>query len=140
MTIQNIPLFFAMGSKMNYLDQRQEVLSHNIANADTPGYRARELSEIDFGRVLDHVNQSNKVRNVRLETTQAGHMPPPNELEDARNQKQRITYEVAPAGNAVIIEEQMVKANQNTIDYNLLTNLMRKNVGMIRTALGRGGQ
>jgi len=38
----------------------------------------------------------------------------------------------------VIIEEQMVKASQTTMDYNLMTNLMRKNVGMIQTALGNG--
>jgi flagellar basal-body rod protein FlgB len=65
-------------------------------------------------------------------------MPPPGEIETAKDAKQKITYEVAPAGNAVIIEEQMVKANETNMEYTLLTNLMRKQSGMIRTALGRG--
>jgi flagellar basal-body rod protein FlgB len=45
-------------------------------------------------------------------------------------------YEVAPAGNSVIIEEQLMDAGQNAADYNLMLNIMQKQVGMIRTALG----
>ncbi len=136
MTTQNIPLFQAMRAKMNYLEMHQTVLAQNIANADTPKYQARELSKIDFGTVLkDLVN----TKNVRMETTHPGHMPQPNAVEQARNLKQKITYEVSPDKNAIILEEQMVKANQVNMDYNLLTNLIRKQSGMIRTALGRNG-
>jgi flagellar basal-body rod protein FlgB len=135
MTIQNIPLFQALGAKMNYLETRQSVLSQNIANADTPEYRPRDLTEVDFGSVLKDLTDSNK---VRLETTNPGHMPQPDSIEQTRNRKQKLTYEVAPAGNAVILEEQMVKATQVNMDYNLITNLMHKQAGMIRTALGRG--
>lgn len=135
MTLQNIPLMKAMSAKMNYLEKRQGVLSENIANADTPNYRARDLTKVDFGSVLKDVVKTDR---VRLATTQPGHMPPPGEIETAKDAKQKITYEVAPAGNAVIIEEQMVKANETNMEYTLLTNLMRKQSGMIRTALGRG--
>lgn len=134
MTIQNIPLFQAMGAKMNYLEKRQEVISQNIANADTPEYRAHDLTKVDFGSVLEDLMQSNR---VRMETTQPGHMPQPNAIEQTRDRKQKITYEVAPAGNAVILEEQMVNATKVNTDYSMLTNLMRKQAGMIRTALGR---
>jgi flagellar basal-body rod protein FlgB len=48
-----------------------------------------------------------------------------------------MTYEVAPDENAVILEEQMVKASQVQMDFNLLTNLSSKQSGMFRTALGR---
>jgi flagellar basal-body rod protein FlgB len=41
MTLQNIPLIKAMGAKMMYLEKRQAVLAQNIANADTPNYRAK---------------------------------------------------------------------------------------------------
>ncbi len=135
MDLKNIALFQAMGAKMNYLSTRQGVLAQNIANADTPDYRPRDLSEVDFGAVLKEVTGSKK---IHVERTSAGHMMPGGNIDNPRNSKSRVTYEVAPNGqNAVIIEEQMVKATQTTMDYNLMTNLMRKNVGMIQTALGR---
>ena len=135
MDIKNIALFQAMGAKMNYLSTRQGVLAQNIANADTPEYRARDLTEVDFGAILQDVSNSKK---MRLDRTAPGHMVPGGSLDSAQNRKSRVTYEVAPADNSVIIEEQMVKASQTTMDYNLMTNLMRKNVGMIQTALGQG--
>lgn len=134
MTTQNIPLLQAMNAKMQYLEKRNNVVSQNIANADTPKYRARDLTEVDFGTVLKKLTNTNR---VHLDTTSPGHMPHPDAVEKARNQKQKVTYEVAPDNNAVILEEQMVKATQINMDFNLLTNLMRKQSGMIRTALGR---
>ncbi len=134
MTLQNLPLFQAMGAKMNYLSTRQGVLAQNIANSDTPEYRPRDLTPVDFGAVLKGITGSNK---VRVERTSVGHMMPGGEIGDTRSRKARVTYEVAPGDNAVIIEEQMVKATQTTMDYNLLTNVMRKNIGLMQTALGR---
>lgn len=135
MDIKNIALFQAMGAKMNYLSTRQGVIAQNIANSDTPEYRPRDLTKVDFGAILQDVTGSNK---IRMERTTSGHMTPGGDIHDARNRKSRMTYEVAPADNAVIIEEQMLKASKTTMDYNLMTNLMRKNVAMIQTALGQG--
>jgi len=57
------------------------------------------------------------------------------QVEDPRKQKE--TYEVAPVGNAVIMEEQLLMAGRTVMDYNMMTNLLQKQTGMIRTALGR---
>ena len=133
MTTQNIGLFKALGAKMHYLDQRQTILSQNVANADTPGYRPHDLVPVDFGRVLSEATGSTKVYPV---TTNPAHMPAPGQIDDPKNREQKHTYDVAPAGNAVILEEQMVKSNETSMDYNLMTTLYQKNVGMIRTALG----
>jgi len=73
MDLQNIALFSAMGAKMNYLSTRQGVLANNIANADTPEYRPRDLTEVDFGAVLTEVTGS---RKVRMERTSDGHIMP----------------------------------------------------------------
>lgn len=135
MDIKNIALFQAMGAKMNYLSTRQGVISQNIANSDTPEYRPRDLTEVDFGAILKDVTGS---KMVRMEKTAAGHINPNGDIDSAKNRKSRYTYEVAPGDNAVIIEEQMIKATETNMDYNLMTNLMRKNIGMIQTALGQG--
>ena len=135
MTIDNIGLFQALGSKMDYLNQRQRVISQNIANTDTPGYRPKDLKEVDFSKVLDKVTES-KGSNVHLETTNDGHMPPGGGINMADPKKQKQTYEVAPAGNAVIMEEQLINSGETVMDYNLMTNLLQKNMGLLRTSLG----
>ncbi len=134
MTLQNIGLMQAMGAKMGYLNQRQGVIAQNVANANTPGYKPQDLQPVDFGRVLGRVSGESR---VRLETTNAGHMPPPGTLADPKARNQRLTYEASPTGNAVILEEQMVKSAAVTTDYNLMTTLYQKNVDMLRMAVGR---
>lgn len=134
MTTENLTLFRALGAKMDYLNQRQRVIAQNIANADSVGYRPQDLKDADFGAMLKSVTKSN---TLRVETTAPGHMPPPSQTVDPKESKQRKVYEVAPDGNAVIMEEQLTKSGRTTLDYNLMTSLYQKNVGLIRTALGR---
>ncbi|MEH0069574.1 flagellar basal body protein [Pannonibacter sp. Pt2-lr] len=43
MSLTDLPMFRAIKSKMQWHQARQGVLAENVANADTPGYRAREL-------------------------------------------------------------------------------------------------
>jgi flagellar basal-body rod protein FlgB len=52
---------------------------------------------------------------------------------------ERKPWEVSPSSNGVVVEEQMMKSAEAGTDYQLMTNLYRKNLGMIRTALGRNG-
>lgn len=134
MSISNLPLMKAMAAKMDYLDKRQGVLAQNMANADTPGYQSKDLTDIDFGSVLKNLTDT---KRVSLVTTNEGHMPNPNEIDRARDVKDRWTYEVAPDKNGVIVEEQMVKAAKTQMDYNLLTNLMSKQTAMYRAVIGR---
>lgn len=135
MTMDNIALFQGIGAKMDFLNQRQRVISQNIANTDTPSYKPHDVVKPDFSKVLKGVADKSRP-HVGLETTNEGHLPPPG-IGEPRNDEQDKTYEVAPVGNAVIMEEQLLNSNQTVADYNLMTNLMRKNVGLIQTALGR---
>jgi flagellar basal-body rod protein FlgB len=134
MSTQDISLFKALGAKMDYLGVRQRVIAQNISNADTPGYRPQDLTKVDFGYILRRVSGD---PSVRLETTDPQHMPNPNEVEASSEDKQKHMYEIAPAGNAVIMEEQLLNSNKVNMDYALMTNLYQKNVSMIRLALGR---
>ena len=138
MTTENLALFKAMGAKMDFLNQRQRVIAQNVSNSDTPNYRPQDIKEADFTSVLKNVMKSKGgVPNVNLDTTNALHMPTPGDVNVNDPRKQKETYEVAPVGNAVIMEEQLIKAGETVMDYNLMTNLYQKHTGMIRTALGR---
>lgn len=134
MSISNLPLMRALAAKMDYLDKREGVLSQNIANADTPGYQSKDLTKVDFGAVLKDIARPN---SIHIETTNPMHMPSPNDIAKSKDAKDRLTYEVAPDKNGVILEEQMVKASQVQLDYNMITNLMTKQSAMYKIALGR---
>lgn len=137
MTTENLALFKAIGAKMDFLGQRQRVISQNVSNADTPGFRPKDIKEADFGKVLKNITQeTNSVPTVSLAATREGHVGSNTDVNVDDPRKQKQTYEVAPVGNAVIMEEQLLKAGRTVMDYNLMTNLYQKNTGLIRTALG----
>lgn len=142
MTIQDIGLFQAISSKMDFLNQRQSIIASNIANSDTPGYRPKDLVKVDFSSMVESSTRKGGnmgVKNVSLAATNEGHLGSAQSGGvDGKARKQRDMYEVAPAGNSVIIEEQLLDSNQNSMDYNLMLSVYQKQVGMIRTALGTG--
>lgn len=127
--LDNIGLMQGIGGKMNWLNQRQEVLSKNIANSDTPGFRPSDLEKVDFESVMKSTRNRPSINKV---TTNPGHIGGQKEVGEADNRKSKIVYEASPDDNAVIIEEQLLKAGATQADYNLITNLYRKNVGMIK--------
>lgn len=135
MTIQNLSLFQAMNAKMDYLAQRQKVISQNIANADTPSYKSQDLAKADFSGLVSNINK-NKM-HVTLEASEPGHMSAPNQSPNPKVGVNKTPYEVEPDGNSVVLEEQMNKASQNQMDYALMVNLYRDAADMIRTSLGK---
>ncbi len=139
MTTENLALFKAIGAKMEFLNQRQKVISGNVSNADTPNYRPQDIQDEDFSAILkDVIKSESPVAPVRLDTTRGNHIPANGEVDLGDTRKQKHTYEVAPDGNSVIMEEQLIKAGRTMMDYNLMANLYQKQTGMIKTALGRG--
>ncbi len=138
MTTENIGLFQAMNAKMKYLDQRQKVISQNIANADTPDYKAKDLTKVDFSTVLKNVQTDKSgVPSVHMAATNDKHLPTKNDINNSRVRAQKVVYETAPDKNGVVMEEQLVKANDVQMNYNLMLNLYKSNMDMMRSALGR---
>ncbi|MFA7276554.1 MAG: flagellar basal body rod protein FlgB [Pseudobdellovibrionaceae bacterium] len=136
MTTENLSLFQAMNAKMNYLAQRQKVISQNIANADTPGYVGQDLNKVDFSKLVENIDHNRM--HVTASTTNPLHQLPPDQSPNPKELKNKKPFEVSPDGNSVILEEQMIKSNDVQINYGLMVNLYRDNVDMIRTALGKG--
>lgn len=134
MTTENIGLLKALGSKMQYLAQRQSLISQNIANADTPGYRPKDLKPVNFGTALKDAQGPNK--GVIMASTNDAHMGPGSATQSVKSEKAKKVYEVAPAGNAVVMEEQLVNSGQVQMDYNLMTSLYQKNIRLMKIAMG----
>ena len=131
MDLSQIPIFRMMSDKMRWLTQRQRVLAQNIANADTPNYQARDLKSIDFRKAV-----GKNIFQVVLNKTDAKHISF-KAKERFKVVESRHPYETAPSGNAVVLEEQLIKVQQTAADYELMTSLYRKHLSMFRIALGR---
>ena len=134
MDLGNLGLFKLMSRKMGWLSQRQEVLAQNIANADTPQFKGKDLKPFSF---RDALSDSRRLTPVSTDSSHLKGTVPAGGM--AQEQRVRNPYETAPDGNNVVLEEQMMKTSQTGMDYQTITNLYKKQVGLIRTAIGRGG-
>lgn len=134
MDLGKLSLFKIIGARMGYLGERQKVLAENVANSDTPNYRPSDLKPMDFKAVLrgDQRIKMSTTNQVHLAGVTPGNM---FQVEKAAFGK---SYETSPNGNAVVLEEQMIKVSELQANYQLATNLYQKNLGMLRTAIGRG--
>ena len=131
MNLQKQSLFQLAEQKMGYFGQRTKVLAQNIANSDTPNYRARDLKPVNFAQEL---NRSN--RTVTMAATQANHLPPVTKPEAFRSINGR-SYESTIAKNGVVLEEQMLKLGETQGEYEATTTLYRKYLDMVKLTLGR---
>jgi flagellar basal-body rod protein FlgB len=130
MDLGNIPLFKAMMSRMSWLTERQQVLAQNVANADTPGYAARDMKPMDFAAL---VSQS---QAAALATTDPRHIGVGGGTNGAAESMRAADAEGTPSGNAVSLEEEMIKLSDTQVQYQAVTNLYAKAMGMFRIALG----
>lgn len=132
MMLDGIGLFRGIMAKMDWLDQNQRVISENVANSDTPGYHARVLKERKFETMLGSSLKQDAM-NVKMASTNDGHFGSVKEAKGpSATAKSKILYEASPDENGVVLEEQMFKASENATNYQLATNLYRRNVGMLR--------
>ena len=129
MDFQGIGLFRMISQQLRWLGQRQEVLSQNVANSDTPGYQARDLEKLTFGDALQQAT-------LRPAVTRAGHLAGKAGDPGAAKVKTVTPWEVSPDGNGVVLEQQMTQLAETQADYQMATELYRKQIGMLKTAIG----
>ena len=125
-------LLYAMAQMMRWLQQRQDLLAQNVANADTPNYRGQELKPTEFG---DEVHAVSSPRVV-LAATSPMHIAGPAS-DGGGDPEVQANFEVTPEGNGVTLEDEMMKVTANQMDYEAVTTLYTKSLGLIRTALGQ---
>jgi len=64
MDYSKITLFNMMQTKMGYLAERQDLLSNNVANIDTPGYKPRDLKELNFKKMAHNLTHKLQIRST----------------------------------------------------------------------------
>ncbi len=114
--------------------KKHSVIASNIANANTPNYKAREMNfEEAFKRALGKGEDE-----VSLKTTNPGHISDANSVEKLSPTVEISSAPARPDGNNVNMEKEMVKLTENNIAYNLGVQLISKQLKDIKIAITSG--
>lgn len=128
MNPKQIGLFDLAERRLAWTARRQAVLAQNVANANTPGYKPHDLRP--FSAMLHGAVAVSPIR------TQSNHLAgtisarQPDEIIDH-------TYTQSPDGNAVALEDQLVKVAGTEATHSMVTAIYRKYLGLFSMALGR---
>jgi flagellar basal-body rod protein FlgB len=129
--ITDLPLFSMLRTRMQWHQERQRLLAENVANADTPNFRPRDLAPLQFDRMRPMLT------SVALDRTENGHIAA-SSVGSGRFQAARFGgYEVRPTGNAINLEDEMIKVAANQMDYQAATTLYTRSINLIKTAIGK---
>ena len=134
MSISDLPVLSALRTKMQWHQARQRVLSENVSNSDTPNFKPRDLVEPKFnasGAVTSSMGQLSMMR------TSSTHMAASDAVGKSFDANNKVGFETRPAGNAVSLEEEMMKVSANQMDYAAVTSLYSKSLGLLKTAIGK---
>ncbi|WDR03744.1 flagellar basal body rod protein FlgB [Devosia algicola] len=128
-----MPLFTALSDKMRWHQARQGLLAENVANAETPGYQGRDLAQYNFG---DHMGGGSSA-SLSVTATQPMHISVGGDNSAAFGAQRMNSFEVTPEGNAISLEDEMMKVTTNMSDYQAVTSVYQSSMKILRTALGR---
>jgi flagellar basal-body rod protein FlgB len=132
--IHDISALAALRTRMQWHQERQRVLAENIANSDTPNFKPRDLVEPKFD--AQGGNASGGATLAMMHTTSgqnlAGSGPASN-----FDQNRHAGFQTRPAGNAVNLEDQMLKVSANQMDYAAATSLYSKSLHLLKMADGK---
>jgi flagellar basal-body rod protein FlgB len=135
MAITDIPILSMLRTRLQWAQERQRVLAENVANADTPNYRGRDLAPLKF-EAPNEVAAA-PVSAVSLTRTASGHIAGIGESGSPFRAESRGGYAVSPTGNAVNLEQEMMKVAANQMDYQAVAALYTRSLSLIKTAIGK---
>lgn len=117
---------------MSWLHQRQDVLSQNVANADTPGFSARDLKPLDFQDTL-HATTS-KAGNLTVTDPHHISIRPAGSIKFDDVETRDV--ESNPNGNSVSLEAEMIKVSDTQAQFQAAANIYAKAMTLMKTAIG----
>lgn len=129
----DLPVLSDLKTKLSWHQSRQNVLAENVANADTPGFRGRDLKTPDFERSLKLAMaqpvSTTVTSPMHVSVTSSAPMNSPRT--DSGD-----GWEVTPERNNVVLEEQMMKVAENQMEFQAASTLYSRALGVFRIAVG----
>lgn len=113
------------------LVRRQQLISNNLANVDTPGYRALE---VPFEQVLDR--EMAREGRFAMVMTSPAHMGSSGAQEQALSVQQQGMFRTD--GNGVDVDAEMARLAETAIDFNAVSQLMAARLSILKLAITEG--
>ena len=137
MDLVNTPFFGLLRARLGQLSERQRLISENIANASTPDYRPRDIDTSSFDRVL--AQQSGANSGLQMARTNPGHMTIGGGTGVATLTSGEDS-ETTIDGNAVVLEDQMAKAQDTRMQFETSLALYQKGLDLLKMAARAPGR
>ncbi|WP_062209660.1 flagellar basal body rod protein FlgB [Aureimonas sp. AU12] len=109
-------LFGLSSNRAEWLSQRQAVVAENVANANTPGYRAKDVSA--FTEILD-------TTSLQMTGSSPSHLVASAGREFGVDEGRQTPWDVTHSGNSVSLEQEMMKSGEISRDFALDTSIAK---------------
>jgi flagellar basal-body rod protein FlgB len=126
---QNLTIFRMAHAMASHAGTRQAVIAQNIANADTPGYRAADVTP--FREIVANSTGS------AMRATRERHLNASGTAATPRILQAAADGQANPNGNGVSLEEQMLNAVEVKRQHDRAIAIYKSTLGILRTSLGR---
>lgn len=122
-------LFDLASQHARYLATRQATIAGNVANANTPGYKARDV--VPFAQVLARTG-------LDMASTASTHLEAQGSRIPVQEAKSTDGWEVLESSSAVSLEQEMLKAGSVSREHNLDTAVVKSFHRMLMAAVRSG--
>jgi flagellar basal-body rod protein FlgB len=112
----NAPYFSQLRQRLDFLTDRQKLIAENIANANTPGFNPRDLDAQAFETAMERQARRGESKTIAARVVT------------------RPDSETTLDGNAVVLEEQTLRAGETRAAFELGLTLYRKGLDLMRLA------
>lgn len=137
MDIGKIGYFAQLSQRMGLLNDRQRLLAENVANATTPRFVPRDVDMRAAERAASRSGGGGG--GVRIAQTNSQHLSGSQGASNAGRVVSRPDSETTLDGNAVVLEEQMIRVAETRLQFETAIGLYQKGLQMMRTATRRPG-
>jgi flagellar basal-body rod protein FlgB len=128
------PIIGALNTSLNLRLVNQNVISSNIANADTPGYKAKA---VEFeGALRQALDTDGKIDMVATDKGHIIHRPTDPVQPDIYDDPNGVE---SLDGNTVDRASEMAKMAENQLMFDASTEMLKKKLGMLKYAISEGG-
>jgi flagellar basal-body rod protein FlgB len=134
LAITDLPVLAMLRTRMQWNQVRQNLIAENVANADMPNFRPRDLAEPRFDRATGAAVST----STALAVTAPGHIATAGAAGGGGDPRRVKDFEVRPSGNGVNLEDEMMKAGDIQTDYQVAAQLYQHSLTTLKIAIGKG--